>query len=161
MERMNKERRFLQFWGLAATASGEKPERMARQVRVLLRTEKKEHSLLLFEELISSSYFFYAEVAIMVNENQFQASLIKELKSRFPESVVMKLDPKYKQGVPDLLILNGSKWATLECKKSAKAPHQPNQDYYISKMNDMSFSRVIYPENKNEVLDELQRTFES
>lgn len=97
----------------------------------------------------------------MANENQFQASLIRELKERFPDSIVMKLDPKYKQGVPDLLILNGDKWATLECKKSANAPHQPNQDYYIDKMNSMSFSRLIFPENKEEVLNELQRAFES
>jgi hypothetical protein len=67
----------------------------------------------------------------------------------------MKLDSGYKQGVPDLLILYRNRWATLECKKSETAEHQPNQDWYVNKMNGMSFSRFIYPENRDKVLNEL------
>lgn len=92
-------------------------------------------------------------------ESQFQANLIKKIKRVYPNCFVMKNDSSYMQGVPDLLILNGSKWATLECKKSANARHQPNQDYYVGKMNDMSFSRFIFPENENEVLDDLYHWF--
>jgi hypothetical protein len=71
----------------------------------------------------------------------------------------MKNDPSYKQGIPDLTVLYKDKWATLEVKKDRRAHHQPNQDYYISKMNDMSFSAFIYPENKEDILDELERYF--
>lgn len=94
-------------------------------------------------------------------ENQFQAELIKDLKDRFDDCMVMKLDAKYKQGIPDLLVLYENKWATLECKKDSKAKKQPNQDYYVDKMNKMSFSRFICPENKEEVLNALQQTFKS
>ena len=73
----------------------------------------------------------------------------------------MKTDPNYIQGIPDLLILHNDKWASLECKKTANANKQPNQEYYVEKMNDMSFSRFIYPQNKEEVLDELRRSFEA
>lgn len=93
----------------------------------------------------------------MKRENKFQADLIKELKERFPDSIVLKNDSSYIQGIPDLTILNGNKWATLECKKFKNAKHQPNQDYYVEKMNGMSYSAFIFPENKEEVLDELQR----
>lgn len=93
-------------------------------------------------------------------ERDFQAQLIKELKQRFVGCMVMKLDPDYIQGIPDLLILFKNKWATLECKKSAKASKRPNQEYYVDLMNEMSFSAFIFPENKEEVLDELQHTFE-
>lgn len=92
-------------------------------------------------------------------ENKFQANLIKKLKRLYPDCVIMKNDSSYMQGVPDLLVLNGNKWATLECKKSANARHQPNQDYYVGKMNDMSFSRFIFPENEQEVLDDLYHWF--
>lgn len=92
-------------------------------------------------------------------ERQFQASLIRELKKRFSGCIVMKLDASYIQGIPDLLILWGKHWATLECKKSAKAHKQPNQKIYVDMMNTMSFSRFIFPENKEEVLNELEQTF--
>lgn len=83
-------------------------------------------------------------------ENKFQANLIKELKERFPGCIVMKNDPTYIQGIPDLLVLHKDKWASLECKKSAGAKKQPNQEYYVDRMNQMSFSRFICPENKEE-----------
>ncbi len=89
-------------------------------------------------------------------ENDFQAKVIKELEKRYPDAIVTKLDPNHIQGIPDLLILEGDRWAVLECKKSANEPFRPNQPYYLEKTNKMSFSAVIYPENKEEVLDELQ-----
>ena len=70
----------------------------------------------------------------------------------------MKNDSSYIQGIPDLLILYNDKWAALEVKKSRTASHRPNQEYYVDKMDDMSFARFIYPENKEVVLDELQQT---
>ena len=94
-----------------------------------------------------------------MRENKFQASLKKELKERFPGCIVTKLDSADIQGIPDLLILYKDKWATLENKKSEKAVKQPNQEYYVDKMNNMSFSRFIYPENKDMVLDELGEMF--
>ena len=93
-------------------------------------------------------------------ENKFQADLIKEIKSRFPNCIITKLDSSHIQGIPDLLILNGRHWATLECKKSKGSAHRPNQDYYVELMDNMSFSRFIYPENKEDVLYELQQLFE-
>ena len=94
-------------------------------------------------------------------EREFQSKLIKELNNRFEGCMVMKLDSSYIQGIPDLLVLYEDKWATLECKKNASAAKQPNQEYYVGRMNDMSFSRFICPENKEEVLNELQQTFKS
>lgn len=91
-----------------------------------------------------------------MRENEFQGKLIKDLKKMFPDAIVLKNDPNYLQGIPDLLIMNGDKWAALECKKSAHEAHQPNQDYYVGQMNQMSFAAFIYPENRKEVLDALQ-----
>lgn len=92
-------------------------------------------------------------------ENKFQAKLIKELKDMFPNCIVMKNDSSYIQGIPDLLVLYGNRWASLECKKNARASRQPNQEYYVDRMEEMSFARFICPENKDEVLDELYLYF--
>ena len=92
-------------------------------------------------------------------ERDFQKNLIKDLKSMFKGCIVMKNDSSYIQGIPDLTILFKDKWASLEVKKSAKASKRPNQEYYVDTMNDMSFSRLIFPENKDSVLTELKEFF--
>jgi hypothetical protein len=93
-----------------------------------------------------------------VLERDFQSKLVKELHSIFRGCVVLHNDAHYIQGIPDLIVLIGSKWFALEVKKSKNAKHRPNQDYYVSKMNEMSFARFIYPENKEEILNEIQRS---
>lgn len=90
-------------------------------------------------------------------ERDFQADLVKEIKKRFDGCIVTKLDTI--QGFPDLLILYKDRWATLECKRSSKASKRPNQEYYVKKMDEMSFSRFISPENREEVLSDLQQAF--
>lgn len=94
-----------------------------------------------------------------MKESKFQSDLKKELKEMFPGCIITKLDSGDIQGIPDLLVLYKDKWATLENKRSAKATHQPNQDYYVEKMDGMSFSSFIYPENKDEVLAKLRKKF--
>lgn len=92
-------------------------------------------------------------------ESGFQDKLVKELKERFDGCMVFKMDQI--QGIPDLLILYKNKWASLETKRFANAKRQPNQEYYVGLMNEMSFSRFICPENKEEVLGELHKAFRS
>jgi hypothetical protein len=94
-----------------------------------------------------------------MRESQFQSKLIDDLEDLFPGCVIQKNDPLYTQGFPDLLILFGNHWAALECKRSENSPHQPNQDYYIDLLNGMSYASFIYPENKEKVLDDIQRAF--
>ncbi len=96
-----------------------------------------------------------------MKESDFQSKLIKELKQLFPGCIVMKNDADYIQGIPDLTILYKDKWATLECKASESASHQANQDLYVSRMNEMSYSAFIFPENKIRVLYELKVLFNS
>ncbi len=96
-----------------------------------------------------------------MTENQYQAKLIKKLKRMFPDGEILKNDSGYKQGILDLTILVGKCWAMLEVKASATSPSQPNQPYYVEKMNNMSFASFIYPENEREVLSALQKTFSS
>ncbi len=107
-----------------------------------------------YDVFYTFSMFFRGESML---ESRFQRELIEELKSIFPGALIYKNESK--QGFPDLTILWKDHWALLECKKSAHESVQPNQEYYVNKANEMSFSRFIYPENKQEVLRELCQTF--
>ena len=92
-------------------------------------------------------------------EKNFQRDIVNTIKLKFPESIVMKMDARAKQGIPDLLILYKDKWAALECKRHKNAHIQPNQKRYVEKMNNMSYASFIYPENKEKIFDELEQTF--
>lgn len=91
-------------------------------------------------------------------ESGFQDRLIDTLKKLFPGCMVFKMDQI--QGIPDLLVLYKDKWASLECKRAAGAKKRPNQEYWVETMNTMSFSRFVSPENKEEVLHELEQAFQ-
>lgn len=92
-------------------------------------------------------------------ESKFQKDLIDEIKARYPGAIALKNDSSYIQGFPDWTILYKDKWAILEAKRERGAKKQPNQEYYVDKLDEMSFSRFVYPENKDEVLEELDRLF--
>ena len=92
-------------------------------------------------------------------ESGFQDRLRDELKAMFPGCMIFKMDQI--QGIPDLLVLYKDKWASLECKRGTRSKKQPNQDYYVDLMNNMSFSRFINKDNKEEVLRDLQQAFQS
>lgn len=94
-----------------------------------------------------------------VRERDFQARLIKNLRSLLPGVVILKNDSSYMQGMPDLTILYKDKWAVLEVKAKAGARHQPNQEYYVGLLNEMSYAAFVHPENEGEVLDAIQETF--
>lgn len=92
-------------------------------------------------------------------ENTFQSKLVREIKERFPGSIVLKNDANYIQGFPDLLVLYQDHWAALECKRGLNAPHRPNQSYFVEVLNGMSYAAFISPENREDILDELQQAF--
>lgn len=99
-----------------------------------------------------------------MRESVYQSKLIVKLRKMFPGCVILKNDSSYLQGVPDLLILFGCRWAMLEVK--AKEPvseddFEPNQEWYLEHLNLMSFAACIYPDNEREVLDALQQALAS
>jgi hypothetical protein len=89
-------------------------------------------------------------------ESTYKTELCKRLRKRFRGSLVLRLDPNDQQGIPDILILFNDRWGTLEGKRDADAPTQPNQPYFVELMNNMSFSAFIWPEVEEEVLDALE-----
>jgi len=96
-----------------------------------------------------------------MGETKYQNDLVKKLMKLFPGAIITKGDPQQNQGFPDLIIFWRDRWAALEVKQSASSPQQPNQEYFVGTMNNMSFAAFIYPENERQVLDDLQQAFGS
>lgn len=92
-------------------------------------------------------------------ESKFQKELMDKIRKQYPGCVILKNDSSYIQGFPDWTILYKDKWAVLEAKRSKNAEKQPNQEYYVDTLNNMSFSRFVYPENSEEVLEEISKYF--
>lgn len=93
-----------------------------------------------------------------MRESQFQAQLIKKLNKMLPGVIILKNDPNYIQGIPDLILLYKNRWAALEVKRGATASVRPNQAHYVRTMYAMSYAAFIYPENESEILNEVQQS---
>jgi len=91
------------------------------------------------------------------SETAYQTQLIKKLEAMFPDCHIQKNDAAQRQGIPDILILHGHRWAMLEVKISRTANIQPNQQYYVDLFDEMSFCSFIYPDIEEEVLNDLQQ----
>lgn len=93
-------------------------------------------------------------------ERDYQPRVIKRLEYLFPGIIIRKHD--IQQGWPDLLLLWGPHYAFLEVKRkmpTSEADYEVNQPWWIERFNQMSFSAMICPENEEEVLDALQRSW--
>lgn len=110
-------------------------------------------------EGVEHALTFFVHAGGPMRERDYQARLIRILKRELPGIIILKNDPNYRQGVPDLLLLYKNQWAALEVKVSSTSRVRPNQKYYVDLMHEMSFASFIYPENEDEVLNALQRTF--
>lgn len=90
-------------------------------------------------------------------ESAFQNdTVIKAIKQRIPDTLILKNDPTYLQGIPDLTVIHGSRCAMLEVKRDAKASRRPNQEYYIQYIRECGgFASFIHPDNLDEVLDDM------
>ena len=92
-------------------------------------------------------------------ESKFQKKFLDKVRERYPGCMILKNDPCYIQGIQDWTVLYKKRWALLEMKDYEGAPVRPNQPYYVDKANSMSYSSFVYPENEDQVLQELTKVF--
>lgn len=98
----------------------------------------------------------------MKKESDFKNGLYNEIRKRCPGSEVIPNDANYLQGFPDATVyLPNGKYILLEGKKTANSARQPNQDYYVNQSPLSPNAMFVYPENKKEVLKEIERRYKS
>jgi len=91
-----------------------------------------------------------------MSESQFQAIVIKWLRSK--GFWVMKCQvPPAPTGTADVFFCYEGFYGWLECKQSKTSKFQPLQKEFITKMNDWSWAKVVYPSNWEEIKYELER----
>lgn len=92
----------------------------------------------------------------MTAEANLQARIIKYLE-RKGLYVIKTGGLGTPSGCPDIIaLLDGGGWFALEVKASKSAKFQPLQKATIEKLDKMYFSRVVYPENWDEVRAEIE-----
>lgn len=97
--------------------------------------------------------------ANVILEKDFQKLFLDKVKLLKPGAIILKNDARYRQGIPDWIVLHITGTFVFEIKAHSKASKQPNQHYYIGQLQKMGyFARFVYPENMQEVLDEIQRS---
>lgn len=102
---------------------------------------------------MSSSFCLRSGVRML--ERDYQRELIPRIKLMGPRGYidVLKNNSGYRQGILDLSVFAGPRWAWLEVKPHKDAAQEPNQEYYVDWANKVgAFGAFIYPENEKEVL---------
>lgn len=93
-------------------------------------------------------------------ESKVQKRIIDKIKTVLPDSLVLKNDASYIQGIADLSIIWEGRAALLEVKREEDSSRRPNQEYYLELQNSQyGFGRFISKDNEDEVLNELFEYF--
>ena len=96
-------------------------------------------------------------------ESEFKKYTKNRIIDRFPnlDLDIIDINAYNFRSMSDLVILGPEVWAALEFKRSKDSSHRPNQDYHIARLNKKGYATFVYPENLEEVLDELEVLFSS
>lgn len=96
----------------------------------------------------------------MVLERDFKQVFQKRLKKEVKPVAILqyKQDATTIKGFPDTLVILEGVVIFIEYKKSKKAKYQEGQKLWHDRLEDAGhFSFYVYPENADEVLNEIKR----
>ena len=91
----------------------------------------------------------------MVLEKDFQKTIIKWLRAKGCLVIKYQQNATTRASIPDIIFLKEGFWGAIEVKKSKTSKFQPGQKEMVTKMNEMSWAKVVWPENWKETQKEL------
>lgn len=90
-------------------------------------------------------------------ESKFEREFCQWLVRKGCYVIKNQAGPGVPKGTPDRTVLMpGGGWAMLEFKRKKTAPFQPLQKEQIKRLDDMWYSRAVYPENADEIKAEIE-----
>lgn len=92
----------------------------------------------------------------MVLEKDFQAKVIKWLRSKGFKCFKQQMNATTRAGTPDLFIFKEGWWGWIEFKKSKNAAKRPGQQENIDWAQENSWGAFVWPENFEQIKDELE-----
>lgn len=92
----------------------------------------------------------------MSAEKELQKRLVKWLKSQGCFVMTITVVPGVPQGTPDVFFCKEGFYGFAEVKANKKSKYQPLQKERIAKLMDWSWAKVVYPENWEDIREELE-----
>ena len=92
----------------------------------------------------------------MARESDFQGTIIKWLRQHGCIVLKYQQNATTRAAIPDLIFLKDGFWGAIEAKRSKNAKCRPGQKEMVAKMDEMSWARIVYPENWAETKKELE-----
>lgn len=90
-----------------------------------------------------------------MKEKDFQAKVIKWLKSKGCVVLKYQQNATTRSGVSDVFFCKEGFYGFIECKKAKNSPLRPGQKQFIDKMSEWSYGSIVYPENWESIKKEL------
>lgn len=90
-------------------------------------------------------------------EKKTQQRLIKHLKRRGCFVMAITVVPGIPTGTPDVFFCKEGFYGFAEVKSSRTAKYRPLQKEQLKKLNDWSWAKAVYPENYDEIKEELDK----
>lgn len=93
----------------------------------------------------------------MTLEKDFQSKFLAKLRKLGCKCYKQQMNATTRAGTPDVIVLLGPVWIMLEFKKAKNSPKRPGQQKNIDWANEVSFGWFVYPENADEVYEQIKR----
>ena len=92
----------------------------------------------------------------MSTEAKLQSEVIKWLRSQHCFVMKCSVMPGIPAGTSDVFFCYEGFYGFIEVKKSKTAKFQPLQPEFLEKMHNWSWAKAVYPENWDEIKQELE-----
>lgn len=88
-------------------------------------------------------------------ESAFQSDLLRWLRLKGCFVIKLQAGPGVPIGTPDILFAHNGFYGFIEVKLNKRSRLQPGQKEMVKKLNDMSYAKIVYPENFSELEEDL------